>query len=151
MFKHTGLPCGSSMPVCSRVGKNSAQNQNLLPEQAECSQEGLGYLPGEGGEEKCTVGGETQGGLKHTVSSFRVRRINISLQCNSLGLHHLFHLLRSFSESAECEREAAGWAEGFRGEKQARLGILGEREGCFLKFFFLLLLLIQAYSNIKSN
>lgn len=70
MFKHSGLLCGCSKYVCSRVGKNSTQNQNLLPEQAECSEEGLGYLPGEGGEEKCTLGGEDQGGFKH--SSFRI-------------------------------------------------------------------------------
>lgn len=70
MFKHTGLLCGYSVPVCSRVGMDSEQNQKLLPEQAECSEEGLGYLPGEGGEEKCTVEGKDQGGFKH--GSFRI-------------------------------------------------------------------------------
>lgn len=52
------------------VGKNGGQNQNLLPEQAECSEDGPGSIPGEGGEEKCIVGGEDQGGFTHR--SFRL-------------------------------------------------------------------------------
>lgn len=58
MINHTDLLYGCNTSVCSWVGTNRAENQKLLPEQAERSKESPGYVPGEGREEKCIVGGE---------------------------------------------------------------------------------------------